>query len=95
MSWVDPLIGANLRHQFAPGKELRLRADVGGFGVGSQSSWQLAALYSQEFKLRDTTLAWVLGYRALNVDRGSGDGDLARGIDLTLHGPVVGLSFRW
>ena len=93
--WVDPVVGGNLRHQFAPGKEMRLRADIGGFGVGSKSSWQLLAAYSQEFKLSDATLAWSLGYRVLNVSRETGSDTSVRGIDFTLYGPMAGLSFRW
>ena len=38
VDWVDPLVGARIRHQLAPGQQLMLRADVGGFGVGSQFS---------------------------------------------------------
>ena len=95
MQWVDPLIGANFRHQFAPGRELRVRADIGGFGVGSRLSWQLFGGYSHEFKIHNTTLAGVLGYRALSVDYESGSGTSTRGIEAILHGPVLGLSFRW
>ena len=35
VDWVDPVIGARVRHQLAPGQELLLRADIGGFDVGS------------------------------------------------------------
>jgi hypothetical protein len=32
---VDPVVGARIRHQLAPGKELRLEGDVGGFGAAA------------------------------------------------------------
>ena len=95
MQWVDPLIGANFRHQFAPGKEFRMRADIGGFSVGSKLTWQLFGGYSQEFKVHNTTMAWVLGYRAISVDYRTESGTSTRGLDMILHGPVAGLSFRW
>lgn len=38
VDWVDPFVGARLRQQIAPGESLVLRADVGGFGVGSDAS---------------------------------------------------------
>jgi hypothetical protein len=34
VDWVDPFIGARVRHQLAPGQEIVLRGDVGGFGAG-------------------------------------------------------------
>ncbi len=37
VDWVDPFVGARLRQQLAPGESLMLRADVGGFGVGSDA----------------------------------------------------------
>jgi hypothetical protein len=95
MQWVDPVVGVNLRHQFSPGNEVRMRADVGGFGVGSKFSWQLFAGYAHEFKINDTTLAGIIGYRAINVDFSKGSGVATNGVNLLLHGPVLGLGFRW
>jgi len=43
VSWVDPVVGARLRHQFAPGWNLNISGDVGGFGAGSKFSWQALA----------------------------------------------------
>jgi hypothetical protein len=37
VDWVDPLVGLRIRHQLAPGQELLLRGDVGGFDVGASS----------------------------------------------------------
>ncbi len=36
VDWVDPLVGAMIRHQLAPGKELFFRGDIGGFGAGQR-----------------------------------------------------------
>ena len=46
VDWIDPLVGLRIRHQLAPGQELLLRGDVGGFDVGSQFSWNVLATYS-------------------------------------------------
>ncbi len=77
MDWVDPVVGLRLRHQFSPGRELQLRGDIGGFGVGSDFSWQLFGGYS--FQLGER---WngVIGYRALSVDFSEESGNGARGI---------------
>ena len=42
-----------IRHQIAPGKELRLEGDIGGFGAGSEFSWQAVGVYSFQ-----TTVSW-------------------------------------
>jgi hypothetical protein len=92
MEWVDPLVGLRLRHQFSPGRELQLRGDIGGFGVGSDFSWQLFGGYS--FQLGENW-SGVVGYRALSVDYAEDGSNGTRGIDAVQHGPVVGVNFRW
>ena len=41
------------------------------------------------------TFAGVIGYRALAANYVSGSGKKQKELDLILHGPVAGLSFRW
>lgn len=93
LEWVDPFVGLRLRHQLAPGKELQFLGDIGGFGVGSDLTWQLFGGYSFDFW--QSALHGVVGYRALAVDYSQNDGGFKNNLDLVLHGPVVGLSFRW
>ena len=95
IDWVDPFVGLRVRHELAPGQALQFLGDVGGFGVGSDFSWQLFAGYSFDFSFWQSTLHGLVGYRALAVDYGEGSGTNANSIDLVLHGPVAGLSFRW
>lgn len=52
VDWVDPVVGARLRHRLAPGHELMVRGDVGGFDAGSQFSWNAIAAYSWDFAVR-------------------------------------------
>jgi hypothetical protein len=95
LEWVDPFVGLRVRHQLAPGKELQFLGDVGGFGVGSDLTWQLFGGYSFDFAVWQSTLHGVVGYRALAVDYSQDSGASKNKLDLILHGPVVGLSFRW
>ena len=96
VDWVDPLIGARLRHQLAPGQQLMLRADVGGFGVGSQFSWNALAAYSWEIGVRDgVTYSGLLGYRALDVDYEQGSGRSTYEYNVLQHGPITGLSISY
>jgi len=95
LEWVDPVVGARLRHQMISGAELTLYGDVGGFGVGSDFSWQAVATYAFDVNCFGTPLRTVVGYRALAVDY-SENGRFGRNnLDFVQHGPVMGVSFRW
>jgi hypothetical protein len=76
VSWVDPIVGLRLRHKFAADHELVLSGDVGGFGLGSEFSWQALGAYRWTFA-RTSSVAWsgLLGYRALYVNYSKGSGD--------------------
>jgi hypothetical protein len=96
VDWVDPLIGARVRYAAAPGHELFLRGDVGGFGVGSNFSWQAFGGYGFEFgTYNGITFSGVIGYRALSVDYEDGEGRQRYGFDMIQHGPVLGISARF
>jgi hypothetical protein len=95
LEWVDPVIGARIRHQMGAGKELRLEGDVGGFGAGSEFSWQVVGTYGFDVNCLGKPLHTVVGYRALAVDY-SEDGRFGKnGLDVVQHGPVMGVTFTW
>jgi hypothetical protein len=95
-SWVDPLIGAryhiDLPSGFLPtGFGLTAYGDVGGFGVGAHSDWQLIGTVDY------TPTPWLnlhLGYRSLNFDyTASGGFDL--GFNVHMKGPILAATFRF
>jgi hypothetical protein len=92
LDWADPILGLQLRHEIAPHHRLRLRGDIGGFGVGSQFTWQAMVVYAYEFSSGPTAWSAVLGYRAIGLDYSPGGGN---SIDLILHGPVLGVSTKF
>ncbi len=93
VDWVDPVVGGRFRYNLAPGQDLMLRADIGGFGAGSQFSWNALAAYSFVLTQRDgVTYSGLLGYRALNADFEQGSGRTRYVYDVTMHGPVTGLT---
>ena len=93
VDWVDPVVGGRIRYNLAPGQDLMLRADVGGFGAGSQFSWNALAAYSFVLTQRDgVTYSGLLGYRALDADFEQGSGRTKYVYDLVMHGPVMGLT---
>ena len=96
VSWVDPVVGARLRHQFSPAWNLVLSGDVGGFGAGSKFSWQAIAALDYEFS-RSKSVAWsgMLGYKALSVDYSKGSGLTQYEYDMAMYGPIFGITARF
>ena len=96
VDWLDPMIGARVRYTVAPGHELLLRGDIGGFGVGSDFSWQAIGAYGFEFgTYNGITFSGVIGYRALYVDYVQGEGRQRYEYDMLQHGPILGISARF
>lgn len=96
VDWFDPVIGARVRYAVAPGHELFLRGDIGGFGAGSDFSWQAIGGYAFELgTYQGITFSGVVGYRALSVDYAQGEGRQHYEFDMLQHGPVFGISARF
>ncbi|MBL0900558.1 MAG: hypothetical protein IBJ17_17910 [Reyranella sp.] len=95
LQWVDPIVGVRVRHRFTSAQDLMVRGDVGGFGFSSQFAWQAVAAYSYAWQFDGYALAGLLGYRALSTSYTTGSGIDTRGIDVLLHGPILGVSLRF
>ena len=96
VDWVDPFIGARVRYAFAPGQQLMMRGDIGGFGAGSDFSWQLLGTWEWQILQRGGHIIDAyLGYRALSVDYTQGSGRSEYKYDAVQHGPVVGATLRF
>ena len=96
VGWVDPLVGVRLRHQFARGWNFIASGDVGGFGVGSKFSWQALAALNYDFYVHNgITWSGMAGYRALYVDYTKGSGLTHFEYNMTMHGPIIGLTARF
>ncbi|WP_311925083.1 hypothetical protein [Microvirga sp. 3-52] len=96
VNWLDPMIGARVRYTVAPGHELLLRGDIGGFGVGSDFSWQAIGAYGFELgTYQGITFSGMIGYRALYADYTEGEGRQRYEFDMLQHGPILGISARF
>jgi len=85
-TWIDPWIGVRGDVELGGRWGMGMRADVGGFGVGTQFSWQaLAALQAHLGK----SVRFDIGYRAIGLD--FDDDELE--YDALIHGPQVALAF--
>jgi hypothetical protein len=96
VDWVDPFIGARVRQQLAPGQEIVLRGDVGGFGAGSQFSWQAIGTYNWLLCVtHGIPVDGYVGFRALSADFSQGSGTSKFEFDNVIYGPVIGATMRF
>ena len=84
--WVAPFLAARFTNDFTPRLRHETLLGLGGFGAGEAPnlSWQATSLFSYRF-----TDHWLisLGYRA----QGLRDSNF----HTTIHGPMLGLGFRF
>jgi len=86
-SWFDPLVGVSYRRALSQRWTLGLTAEAGGFGVGSDRTYQ--AMAEAGFDI-NALLRLRFGYRWLEVDYD--DGFV---FDAVSDGALVGLTFSW
>lgn len=89
--WLDPFIGLRARQNLSERWSLAVLGDIGGFGVGSEFSWQAMAGLRWSFKIAEHPSLLFLGYRALAQDYSSGEFTW----DATVHGPAFGIGFTF
>lgn len=92
VSWVDPLVG--LRGEYWPQDDVRVHAwfDYGGFGVGSDSTWQVFAGGSY---FPETNMEILAGYRVLSIDYEDGLGKSRFKLDVDYSGPMIGFAYHF
>jgi hypothetical protein len=69
-----------------------VRGDIGGFGVGSHFTWNLAAILRYQVSPRVSAGA---GYRILDINYSEGTGTRAFRYDVQMRGPVLGLDLHF
>jgi hypothetical protein len=90
--WVDPVVGLRYGFHMTDQWTLRLYGDIGGFGAGSDFSWQGVALVDfQPWRY----VAIVGGYRAIGADYETGSGIDLFTYDAVVHGPLIGIDIRF
>ncbi len=91
--WVDPIIGLRGRYALNANWALIGRGDIGGFGVGSDFSWNVQGGVQYAF---DNGWAIDLQYKALAVDFDNNDPGTQRfAIDVVEQGPLARVSYRF
>lgn len=90
--WVDPVVGMRVKLPLSRTIDFTMVADVGGFGVGSDLTFQAWPVFG--FRLSDSISA-KLGYRAIYSDYETGSGLNQFEYDVLTHGPTLGVEFRF
>lgn len=86
--FADPLLALRWRYALAPRWSTLLYADAGGFGLGSEATWQLLGTLNYQL---DEQWFVSLGYRQLSVNYRDG----GKRLDFRQGGPVLGATFRF
>jgi hypothetical protein len=92
-TWVDPLIVTRLKTVIHDKWLLQLRADIGGFGIGSQFAWQL----QPDIFYRASKLLQVgIGYRAISMNYyNNKSGSEYFLYDMQEYGPQIRIGFNF
>lgn len=90
-SFVDPLVGLRLASRLTERWSAFVAADGGGFGVGSDYSWNVQAHARYRLSVFGTPASLDIGYRALHQKYDDDDFEW----DVTTHGPILGLAFAF
>lgn len=94
--WLDPILGLRTLWQIGENWSVTALGDIGGFGVGSDFTWQAAGMVGYSFDLfGEDNARFLAGYRALYQDYSSGSGDNEFEWKMTLHGPILGLAIAF
>jgi opacity protein-like surface antigen len=87
-SWLDPVISARGVWRMTERLAATAYADVGGFGLGSQLTWQ--AFATLDYRVTETITASAgIRWIHINYDKGRAT------IDLDMRGPIIGATFRF
>lgn len=87
-NWVDPVLALRYSHRFTDRWSATFYGDVGGFGAGSQLTWQL--LGTVDYRATNA-ISVRAGYRHMQVEHDRRGTDL----DIGLSGPIMAVTFRF
>ncbi len=92
--WIDPIVGGIIHVDLTEKIAFRVRGDIGGFGIGDSSdfAWNVLAGFGYSLSER-TTLRF--GYRILDVDYDDGSGSDLFEYDISMSGPIAGVSIHF
>ncbi len=91
-NWVDPIVGIQFRQPLGKRWHFVFQGDIGGFGAGSDFTWNVFPSISVDVAKR---VRLGFGYRAISLEYITGEGFERFEYDATVSGPAFGLSFHF
>jgi hypothetical protein len=91
-NWVDPIVGVRGVLPLSSKVRLIARGDIGGFGIGSDFAWHLSG--HVQWRLGGLVSA-IGGYRIIDAKYESGTGSDFFLMDVTVQGPMAGVTFSF
>ncbi len=90
--WFDPVLVVRSQGIVREKLLLQFRGDFGGFGIGSDFTWQIQANVGYKFS---ELLQVSAGYRIISIDYNTGSGSERFLYDMNTFGPVVRFGFNF
>ena len=90
--WFDPIVGGRVSLPLGKKFSLNLSGDIGGFGVGSDLTWQAYPYLNWQISKLASVQA---GYRLLYTDYETGSGANRFKYDMLTSGPQVGFTLQF
>ncbi len=91
-TWFDPLIVTRVMTEVNEKWRIGALADIGGFGIGSDLSWQFNPFVEYRFS---KLFGLAVAYRWLAMDYNNGSGTNYFLYDLTISGAEIGFLFHF
>lgn len=91
--WLEPLIACRVAWPFAEKWSLLARGDLSGFGIGSASDLTWSVNAGLDFQFAKNWAA-KLGYRYYDIDYSRGSGTNEFGLDGSMDGVMLGLTWK-
>ena len=91
-TWYDPVVIARLTTDIKDKWLFMFRGDIGGFGIGSDLTWQLHATAGYRFT---KVFQMSLGYRILSTDYRTGEEPKEFLFDVNEFGPEIRFGFNF
>ncbi len=90
--WLDGFVGARARIQFDEEWNATLRADIGGFDIGTSShrTWRAAALVRYQ---PWESVGIFAGWNHIDIDWDRGSGANKAVFDIRMSGPILGVTY--
>jgi hypothetical protein len=91
-SWVDPIVGGRFKTSLGERVAFVFRGDIGGFGAGSDFTWNIQTGFGFKFARQ---WAFLAEYRVMDTDYDKGEGADRFVYDGREHGLLLGVVFAF